>query len=298
MSKKMMKRIACNAVAVLGAVACLGTVTACETAHPEVEMTISFDGEDYTLEYQLYRKVAPSTVEHFLWLVENDYYDGLCVHDYDATNLKMYTGAYSVATDENDEDGIVYKPYYEVIAGYANYADFPVSVYADLNKTPLYTVYGEFSDNGFQVENGAKKQSYGSLSMYYSEKDTTAKAYAPYLGEEKQGELASRQYKYNSATSQFYMSLSATETSSAKYCTFATLADEDSVEELKDLQDAIADYIAEHFSEEEDPDAAFVSKQKVKIDEDDLYVGSKAPTVQFDIPTAPIVITKIEITKH
>ena len=295
MSKKMMKRIACNAVAVLGAAACLCTATACETAHPEVEMTISFNGNDYTLEYELYRKVAPSTVEHFMALVENDYYNGLCVHDYDDSGLKMYTGAYSVATDAEDEDGLTYKSYYEVVQGYEN---FPISVWQDSAKsTPLYTVYGEFDANGFQVENGAKKQSYGSLTMYYHDKSTTAKAYVPYLNADKEGELATRQYKYNSATSQFYISLSTNETSNSQYCTFATLS-EDSVEVLEDLQDAIADYIAENYGEEEDANAAFTTEQEVTVDEDDLYVGKKAKAQKFDVPNEPIVIKEVKVTKY
>lgn len=295
MSKKMMKRIACNAVAVLGAVACLGTVTACETAHPEVEMTISFNGHDYPLEYQLYRKVAPSTVNHFIALVKNGYYNGLCVHNYDDNGLKMYTGAYSVATDAEDADGLTYKSYYEVVGGYEN---FPISVWQDSAKNaPLYTVYGEFDANGFQVENGAKKQSYGSLTMYYYDKDTTAKAYVPYLSKDKEGELAARQYKYNSATSQFYISLSTTESTNSKYCTFATLS-EDSVEVLEDLQDAIADYIAEKYGDEEDANAAFTTLQEVAVDTDDLYVKEKENIQKFDVPNSPIVIKEVKVTKY
>ena len=81
MSKKMMKKIVCNTLAVLSASACLGLATACETAHPEVEMTIVFNEKEYVLEYELYRNIAPSTVNHFLTLVDNDYYNGLCVHN-------------------------------------------------------------------------------------------------------------------------------------------------------------------------------------------------------------------------
>ena len=33
----------------------------------------------------------------------------------------------------------------------------------DVYKRQVYTLYGEFSDNGFSVENGALKQSYGCL---------------------------------------------------------------------------------------------------------------------------------------
>ena len=297
MSKKMMKRIVCNAVATLSAVACLGMATACETAHPEVEMTVTFQEKEYVLEYELYRKVAPKTVDHFLWLAGNGYYDGLCVHNYDSAANRMYTGAYKV--DDNEETGLKYKLYYEEIKEFDNYADFPVSVWMDQNQeTALHTLYGEFEENGFVVENGAKKQEYGSLTMYYTDKTTSAKAYAPYLNEEKAeaGEIATRQYKYNSATSQFFISLSTTASSSVKYCTFATLS-EDSVEVLEELQQAITDYISENYGEDAGVDA-FVSKQKITVDTDDSFVGNGGKIVNYNVLNAPIVITTVKVTKY
>ena len=297
MSKKMMKKLVCNTMAVLSVSACLGVATACETAHPEVEMTIVFNDKEYVLEYELYRNIAPSTVNHFLTLVDKDYYDGLCVHNYDDASAKMYTGVYSVATDASDEDGLTYKPYYETVAKYEN---FPVSVWMDAEKSkPLYSVYGEFDANGFTVENGAKKQSYGSLTMYYFEKDTKAKAYAPYLSEEKAGEVATREYKYNSATSQFYISLSTTVSASSKYCTFATLK-EDSVEVLQELQEAIADFAEEAYAVEDDESAIseFTTKHTVAVDIDDPIVGNKTKTQNFLVPNEPIVIKEIVTKKY
>ena len=297
MSKNMMKKIVCNTMAVLSASACLGLATACETAHPEVEMTLTFNGEEYVLEYELYRNIAPSTVNHFLWLVDNDYYNGLCVHNYDASASKMYAGAYSVADNEN---GIEYKEYYEVIKGFKNYADFPVSAWADLEKTtPLYTLAGEFEVNGFTVENGAKKQTFGSLTMYYSEKNVTDKAYIPYRSEEKKGQVATREYKYNSATSQFYISLSNAEANNTKYCTFATLK-EDSVEVLNDLQDAIADYVEEHYVVEEGESAIaeFTTKRSVTVDKDDPMGNGNGKSASFLVPNEPIVIKDITTKKY
>ena len=164
---------------------------------------------------------------------------------------------------------------------------------------PLYNVYGEFSSNGFTVENGAKKQSYGSLTMFYHEKDTKAKVYAPYLNEEKAGEMASREYKYNSATSQFYVSLSTTESTNARYCTFATLK-EDSVEVLQDLQDAIAEYIEKNYTVEEGESAVseFTTKQTVEVDTDDIFTGDKNETATFLVPNEPIVIKDITTKKY
>ena len=45
MFKKTMKKIVCGVLAVSATVACMGTMTACETNHPEVKMEISFNGE-------------------------------------------------------------------------------------------------------------------------------------------------------------------------------------------------------------------------------------------------------------
>ena len=296
MSKKMMKKIVCNTLAVLSASACLGLATACETAHPEVEMTLTFNGEEYVLEYELYRNIAPSTVEHFLWLVDNDYYNGLCVHNYDASALKMYTGAYSATDAEDDADGLVYKEYFTEVTKFEN---FPKSVWKDLEQTtPLYTLAGEFEANGFTVENGAKKQSYGSLTMYYQEKGTKAKAYVPYRSEEKEGQVATREYKYNSATSEFYISLSSAEASNSKYCTFATLK-EDSVEELQRLQDDITEYIESYDVEDgESAVSEFTTKQSVVVDMDDPIVAGNGKTVNFLVPEKAIEIKDITTKKY
>ena len=70
----------------------------------------------------------------------------------------------------------------------------------------------------------------------------------------------------NSATSLFFISLSETERNNTGYCTFATL-DEDDVEELKDLQEEIFEYIAD--------EANVISVTKT-VDADDPYVASYA----------------------
>lgn len=297
MSRKIMKKVACNLLALASVVACAGTFTACETSHPKVEMQIEFDGETYTLEYKLFRKIAPSTVSHFLFLVENGYYDGLCVHNYDMSGEKMYTGAYTVASTPDDADGVEYKSYYDEIKKFSNYSEFPASVWSNESRTtPTYTVYGEFSSNKFTVENGALKQSFGSLTMYYHEKDTEDRVYATYLGGDRKGETVAREYQYNSATSQFFISLSSTEASSAKYCTFAQLNDDDSKEELEDLMEDINDYIEDVYGEEEED--SFVTSHSVKVDEDDPFVGKKSKSVTFDVPNKPIIIKKVTVKKY
>ena len=165
---KIFKKVLCATLATAtlagGAIAFGG----CTTNRPEVEMQISFNGKTYTLEYQLFRKLAPNTVEHFLVLAENGYYNGVCVHDY--TSSKWYTGGYTYDAAKEETGGLVYKDYFSIVSAYEN-KDF-VSVWKDSEKAnPTYTLYGEFSANGMKMDKGDfLSQSFGSLSMVYEDK--------------------------------------------------------------------------------------------------------------------------------
>ncbi len=291
MTKKTMKKIACNVLAFASMFACAGTMTACETSNPEVKIILTFDGHDYELEYKLYRKVTPTTVNHFLYLVENDYYKDLCIHNYDYQNSKMYTGGYTVSAES--DTGVEYKKYYETVKGFKNFADFPVSVWLDRDQTQKsYTLYGEFEKNNFRVESGALKQSFGSLTMYYHAKDTDAYSYSEYLSADKEG-VATREYKYNSATSLFYISLATEETSNSNYCTFATLKNS---EKLEALQTAISEYITTIYGDEA-TEADFVEIQTMTVDEDDPVVTGGKSFATFKVPNSSIVIKDIKILK-
>ena len=287
MFKKTMKKIACCVMAALSLTACVTTMTACETDHPEVKMKLEFNGETYTLEYKLYRKIAPSTVDHFIWLVENDYYDGLCIHDYDADS-KMVTGGYTYSAETTDNGGLTYKPYYDTVA---NFSKFPASVWKDSEKKEAtYTVFGEFEDNKFTVEKGDLDETFGSLTMYYYSKSVDTSVYTKYQKADKKGETRIVDYKYNSATSLFYISLSEDATDNTAYCTFATLKS-DSVSKLEKLQEAIAKYNSEDFTEK---------ITNVLVEQDDLFLGEKKSSHKqnFDVPTQPIIIKSMKVTKY
>ena len=278
---KKFKRFISAALAITSVCACTATFAACETAHPEVEIKISFNNQTYTLEYELYRNITPATVNHFLALAENKYYDGLCVHDYKSSGL--YTGAYSYESEK-----LVYKNYYDTVASY-----IPQTVWTDSEKkNPTYTLYGEFEANHFSVENGDLSESFGSLVMYYSEKDTEGEVY---VQRNQDGKLAPRAYAQNSATSQFYISLTESSASNNDYCVFATLK-EDSVSVLEDLQAAITDYINDTYGEGETSD--FVTKTDMEIDGDDEVLGNNGSTVYYDVPNEPIVITSVKVKKY
>lgn len=287
---KMMKKIVSGALALTSVVACAGTFTACETSHPEVEMKISFNGETYELNYSLYRKVAPATTKHFLWLVENNYYDGLCIHDY--TSSRMYTGAFEAAKDKNDADGLVARNYFDFVKNSKTLSAFPHSVWEDREKNlPLYTLRGEFTSNAFEVESGAFYPEFGALTMYYTTNDASDDVYVENEGDK---EMASRQYKYNSATAMFYIALS-NESSQSNYCTFALLQDgEDKV--LKELQADIADYITDNYGDGETSE--FTDSHSVMVGQGDMLLEDYEKTVTYKVPKAAIVIESIKITKY
>lgn len=285
--KKIFKKLLCSVLAAVSVFGCAATLTACETANPEVEITIEFEGKPYTLDYILYREIAPQTVAHFLWLADNGYYDGLCVHDYE-NNKRLHTGAYTVATSSSDADGLVYKKYYETIAGFDNYGDFPVSVWMDKEQnTPTYTLKGEFSTNGVTVATGALSETFGSLTMYYYPiaEESIAEKDVYMLRADGDG-VSKCDYQYNYTTSMFYISLSSTTVTNSAYCTFAKLS-EDSVDELKSLQNELKDY---EYKE-------FVNGVNTLVGQDDPLISSLALEVKVNVPTTPIIIKSVKVNK-
>lgn len=290
---KLFKKMLSATLALTSVFACAGTMTACESSNPEVTMTVSFNEETYKLEYKLYRKTNPATTKHFMWLVEEGYYNGLCIHNYDADNLRMYTGAYEAATDSSDKDGLVAREYFDFVKNSKNLDAFPHSVWQYKDQTsPLYTLRGEFSKNYFEVQSGAIKQSFGSLSMYYTAKDVKNRVYA-LCDSDPDTPTVARDYKYNSATSMFFISLSETESSNSEYCTFATLKG-GSVSKLEALQEAIADYIEDNYDEV----SAFTNNKSVSVDYNDPLLEDYSKSVTYKIPKKAIVIESIKVSKY
>ena len=271
------KRFLSTVLATTASLSCLSFMTACQTDRPKVQMEITFQEKSYVLNYTLYRKVAPATVEHFLTLAGNGYYNDVVVHDYD--NTRMYTGAYE--HDETEDSKLKYKNYYDIVK---TYKYFPVSVYTSDKAEALYTLMGEFSANDVDIQNGEKKETFGSLTMYYSDKKEDV--YDVIVTHPEVPGDHPRDYKYNSATSMFFISISTAETNNAKYCTFATL-NEGSVDTLKSLKSAVSEYV------EGNDDA--VEETTVKIDADDPFEGATNKTVSYDVLTDPIIIKKVTV---
>ena len=286
MFKKIAKKIVTGALALTCVFGCLGTFTACDDGNPEAQITLEFNGEEYVLNYQLYKDKTPATVNHFMWLVENNYYDGLCIHDYQAGSNRMYTGAYSLDENEN----LDYKDYYEFVMQSNNFSSFPHTVWRDEEKEdPLFSVYGEFKVNNFSVganNQDVLRQQYGSISMYYHAKDADGRKV---WVKNSKGELIERDYSENSATSMFYISTVTTASTNTSHCTFATLNNKDA---LENLEDAIADYIGE------EDDAWFVTNKRMVKDPYDPIVGAQNVETTYKVPNEPIVIKTIRITKY
>jgi cyclophilin family peptidyl-prolyl cis-trans isomerase len=263
----------------------------CTTSHPEVEMQIAFNGKTYTLEYTLYRKFAPNTVTHFLQLAENGYYDGLCVHDY--ADNKLYTGGYTYDEGKAEDGGLVYKSYYDEVKKIENYEH---SVWADTEKqVPTYTLYGEFSANNVKVQNGAfLKQEFGSLTMYYSDK--TAGEDSVIVEKIDGTGTDTKEYRYNSATSLFYINLNESALTSSEFCTFALLQ-EDSKAALLALQEAIDEYIEDNYGE--DDNGSFTVSHTMITGEGDKLLGDAAEkSVVYNVPQSKIVIESIKMNKY
>lgn len=260
----------------------------CTTNHPEAQIVISFNGENYTLGYKLYRKLAPSTVQHFIELADAKYYNGMCIHNY--TSTKWYTGAYSYDAENTEKNaGLIEKNYFEAVKSIS----LTQTVWHDEAKqNPTYTLYGEFSANDFEVSSGALTQDFGSLSMYYTLKpsDNHKTVYA--LRSDGNG-TSIKSYNNNSTTSLFYINV-ANNGKSDSYCTFATITEKSS-ETLTKLRDAISEYIADKKASDADYDFA-PSKSGITTDLGNNDYGES--TASYNVPQEPIVIKSVKIKKY
>ena len=291
---KIFKKVLCATLATAtlagGAIAFGG----CTTNRPEVEMQISFNGKTYTLEYQLFRKLAPNTVEHFLVLAENGYYNGVCVHDY--TSSKWYTGGYTYDAAKEETGGLVYKDYFSIVSAYEN-KDF-VSVWKDSEKaTPTYTLYGEFSANGMKMDKGDfLSQSFGSLSMVYEDKGDGE--YDVYVDRVDGNGMRKMAYEKNSATSMFSINLTSSGID-ASHATFATLK-EDFSGELTSLTSAVNAYIKANFPESADDEDAPVFAEEYELEQglNDPFISEAELTVEYEVPAMPIIIKSVKVLKY
>ena len=292
MAFNKLRRAIC-AIALSGVAVAVPMITGCNTNHPEAKITIEFEGIEYVLNYKLYRNMYPQTVQHFIELTDNGFYNNMIVHNYQASNL--YTGGYTYREDEEwsyrqayseGEDGL--RDYLEAVSKEKEYntlasdtSKITPSVYQDFLHgqylQPLTTLIGEFSSNQHKIDNGALKNAYGSLKMYYSSKtDVKDRVYLDKVGSAA-GVMG--EYRYNRATSLFSIYTGSSTSSDSAYCIFATLSN---VKTLDSLKTAIS--------------------KSLLTDEVKLYVDSyfEANPVEetYRVIKTPIIIKTVQITKY
>lgn len=295
-----------GAALIAGTAFCLSVTSGCTNAHPEAKITVSFNGSEYVLNYKLYRNMYPQTVQHFIELSENGFYDNTIIHNYQSNYL--YCGGYNY--EVSGESAMTYEEaykdgssearldYYEAASKESEYATLAdpangkitPSVYENISDgkyvSPLNTLIGEFSSNQHKIDNGALKQTYGSLTMYYTSKSGDAVEHKRvYLDKYGSDFGVQGDYSYNSATSLFriYTANPQSPSSLSAYCIFGTL---ENTEALDDLKAAIKD--------------KSISTKSVKlyVDNYDKYLGANSNEMTYSMSNTPIIIKSVKITKY
>lgn len=297
--KHRVRRILSVAAAMALGACALGAFAGCTTQHPEVTITYTFNGKDYSVRYTLSRNDAPKTVQHFLELADADYYDGLCIHNY--TTDALYSGGYKLVDGELEEvDYFSTVKQLEQDQGIT----FTQSVWtADENKTPLYTVYGEFYNNGVYNQYGREyNHTAGALVMYYTSKgsfngDVTVERADG--GKENDGNAVQTvHYSTNSATALFYTFRGLSNTSRDNdYCVFGMANSDDYENELQNGLFAAIEEYEESLSE----DASFTREITKKLNAfepfESLAKGDQEDTFQTPVDR-PVVIKSVVVNKY
>lgn len=299
MKKKLLNRAAAIGVSALLAAGTAAMFTGCTTSNdPEVTITYSFNGEDYAVHYVLSRVDAPKTVQHFIELADAGFYDGLVVHDYQ--NYTMKAGGYRLVDGE-----LVEVNYLEEVRRLEEEKDitFTQSVWADEARTiPLYSVYGEFSANGVEQENGKEYvHEEGALVMYYTDKgegrETVWVERADGGADNDGNAYQELGYGYNSTTSLFYTFMGESRASAdATYCVIG-MATNYNEEMTNGLLAAINEY-----EDTLDEDDTFTTAQEaMPLNRYDYFrsVQTAGLTDDFETPVSmPIVIKSVTVDKY
>ena len=308
MKHKLRRIISLASVLTVGGCA-LGMFAGCTTKHPEVTITYSFDGKNYSVRYVLSRNDAPKTVQHFIELADAGFYDGLCVHNY--TGEAMYSGGYKLVNGELEE-----VDYWNTVKQLEEEKNikFTQSVWtADGEKTPLYTVYGEFEANAVYTQYSREnRHAKGALVMYYPQTTAEGKSDIDVLveradgGKNNEGQtIDSKKYSTNCATSLFYTFMGYSSSGlDYSYCVFGMANEDDYEKNLeKGLFAAIAEYESTLTEDEDNEDSkSFTEKiTGVKLNQYDPFdqVRKAAIDTTYQTPKdKPIIIKSIKVNKY
>lgn len=284
---------------------CAFMFAACESRHPEITFTISFNDETYTIEYKLDRSVAPQTVAHYIELIDLDYFDNTVIHDYQ--DDRMIGGGYTYMVDDQidmsiDEMDLTPLDYEGITTdGNGNVTLQNISLWRDAECTqPLNRLFGEISSgNGVSMGNGSfLSNSFGALGTYtYAYKMTGEEGMKDfvYITPSESGASNARQYYRNSVQGMFYIYTSESTSTDGNFCVFGQLKNEASETALRDLKTAITTY-------QEDHDLDSFTDVKTDSVVYDNMVGNGSYTLdgedRFDVPVEKIIIEKVEVTKY
>ena len=289
-------KIAALLISVLLVLTAAFAFVGCETKRPEISIKLSFNGQTYEMEYKLYRNMYPQTVAHYLELIDMGYFDGTVIHDYQSD--RMVGGGY-VYEGDDVEDDLAAKDYDAATKDEnGNVTLENVSVWADKNKEIAYnTLYGEFSANGFTVENNGLTNSLGSIGTYYYTNEWSGEdARRVYIQHSSSGEMDTRYYWKNSTRSLFYL-YTGTSGTDSNYCTFGVLKDSGDQETFQSLLDAIEEYTLETLNGgDEEGTEEFTTEVSMVIEDEYWETSSYEET--FNVPKAQIVIESVRVLKY
>lgn len=273
------------------------TMTGCKNDHAEAKITMEYNGVSYVLEYTLYKNMYPQTVQHFIELADNGFYNNTIIHDCQSSN--WYGGGYSYVDGEEDgsyatayaNDGMFEYLNTTYKAGRTGaYADLfnsgklTPTVYRDVREgklvDPYSTLIGEFTQNSHKIENGALKNSYGALKFYYTSiSDDEGKRHV-YLDKYGSAFGVQGEYRYNSATSLFTIQTGTSTSSDSTHCIFATLNNADTLRSLR---------------EEVVKNSAYEDVEVYVYDE---LLGNNKISANYRLKEKPIIVKSVSITKY
>lgn len=301
MSKKFKCAIATAALASLFTFSAVG-LTACSSSdHPQATITISFNDVTYDIEYTLYRNMYPQTVQHFIELADEGFYNNMIVHDYKSSDL--FTGAYSYNEEDTTYTSSTFGEYLEnnykeeEYCKLFNDGKLTPSVYKSVSydskgnetvsaENALPTLIGEFTDNNHNIEKNPLSAKVGALKMYYYDKGSDNEKV---IIKNWSDQVLTQDYKYNCATSVFAMQIGSSSYNSSKYCVFAELKNDSARDKLDALIEAIDEY-------KESESSKFSTSIATYVDKLDTY--NPNIEVSFTMTSLPIIIKSVRLTKY
>lgn len=316
MSKKLKTTILTLALTAVVGASAAASACAVKTSHPRAKITVSFNSVEYVLDYTLYRNMYPQTVQHFIELADNGFYNNMIVHNYN-TSSDWFTGAYGYYADEYKtaykggsgalgdylDDEVAgnnickEKQYYDLAAaGMLTPTVYKKEVINDGKTTvdkkdALATLIGEFSENNHKIENNALSASTGCLKMFYYDRSEDNQKVAMVNGFDQ---ILTGDYNKNCATSVFSMQVgSSTSYSASKYCVFGKLTGDSDRDKLDDLLEAISDYI-----DDNSLTGKFTTSVTATVDKLDTFSKEGSIETRFNMTVEPIIIKSVKISKY